>query len=222
MFFPFLRSWGKFTEFYRQKYNRGSKWSKVKWKVKWGQQIRKSHASADILPHVNIVLSRSPRLSQLPCASAHSSSMLSPLYHTAWFTPPEKQWKFPSEPLRVTPSVCACLSANASSFLKLGPPVGLQTLLTAHSYASLLPNSTSTGMRKKPKVFLDYIFGAWRYQRMLVMVVFGKKLLDWFWGLWRPEWNGKKGEASVWGSAPCLCVGWERLRVLLHIRDSQI
>ena len=39
------------------------------------------------------------------------------------------------------------------------PPVGLQTPPTAHSYASLLPNSTSTGMRKEPKVFLDYIFG---------------------------------------------------------------
>lgn len=48
--------------------------------------------------------------------------MLSPLYHAAWFTPQEKQWKIPSEPLRVTPSLCACLSANASSFLKLGLP----------------------------------------------------------------------------------------------------
>lgn len=73
--------------------------------------------------------------------------------------PPKKcNENFPSEPLRVTPSVCACLSANASSFLKLGPPVGLQTLLTAHSYASFLPNSTSTGTREEPEVSLHYIF----------------------------------------------------------------
>lgn len=65
--------------------------------------------------------------------------------------PQRKAMKIPSEPFRVTPSVCACLSANASSFLKLGPPVGLQMLLTAHTYASLLPNSASTGMRKEKK-----------------------------------------------------------------------
>lgn len=84
--------------------------------------------------------------------------VLSPFHYTAWFTPQEMQWNFPSEPLGVTPSVCACLSANASSFLKLGPPVGLQTLLTAHSYASFLPNSTSTGTREKPEVSTHYIF----------------------------------------------------------------
>lgn len=99
--------------------------------------------------------------------------------------------------LRVTPSVCACLSANASSFLTLGPPVGLQTLLTAHSYASLLPNSVSTGMRKEPKVFLDYIFGAWRYQRKLVKVVFGRNLLDWFGGSEDLNEIGRKGKRAI-------------------------
>lgn len=93
--------------------------------------------------------SRSPSL-RLSCAFT--------LLPYSMIYPPEKQWKFPSEPLQVTPSVCACLSATASSFLKLGPPVGLQTLLNAHSYASLLPNTTSTGMRKKPEVSLDHTF----------------------------------------------------------------
>lgn len=138
--FPSLKNWRKFSRF---TFHLTLMW----YKVKWREQITKAQARADILAHVNIVLSRSPRL-RLSCASAHSASVLSPLYHTAWFTPQEKKWKFHSEPLRVTPLVCACLSPNASSFLKLGPPVGLQTLLTAHSYASLLPSSTSTGMRK--------------------------------------------------------------------------
>lgn len=141
--FPSLTNWKSPRLTGGEKNHRTLIW----YKVKWREQITKSHARADILAHVNIVLSRSPRL-RLSCASAHSASVLSPLYHTPWFTPQEKKWKFHSEPLRVTPLVCACLSPNASSSLKLGPPVGLQTLLTAHSYASLLPSSTSTGMRK--------------------------------------------------------------------------
>lgn len=109
------------------------------------------------MAHVYIVRSRRPRL-RLPHASSLTASALSPLYHTASFTPPEKQGKFASETLRVTPSVCACLSANASSFLKQGPPVGHQALLTAHSYAPLLPNSASTRMREETKVSHDHIF----------------------------------------------------------------
>lgn len=107
-----------------------------------------------------------------------------PSFTTQPDLPPQekKRWKFPSEPLRVTPSVCACLSANASSFLKLGPPVGLQTLLTAHSHASLLPNSTSTRMRKEPLKFFSgaiFFLGARRHQRKLVKVVLlGGKWLD--------------------------------------------
>lgn len=138
--------------------------------------------------------------------------------------PPKKSNEnFPLEPLRVTPSVCACLSANASSFLKLGPPVGHQTLLTAHSYASLLPNSTSTGIRKEPKVFLDYIFGAWRYQRKLVKVVFERTLVELVRGLWRPEWNRRKEKASDWSLALCLCgMGWEGRPVLHQAREQQL
>lgn len=122
---------------------------------------------------------------------------LAPLSLYGMIHPPqETQWKFPSQPLRVTPSVCACLSANASSFLKLGPPVGLRTPLTAHSYASLLPNGVSAGMREEPKVSLDYICGARRYQRKLVKVFgffwVGRKLLDWFGGSEDLNGMGKK------------------------------
>lgn len=92
--------------------------SKVKGEVNGWQEITKSYGRADILPHIKIVLSRSPTLG-LSRASSLSALTLLP---SSMIYPPEKQQKLPSQPLRVTPSVLCLPICKCQLISQARPP----------------------------------------------------------------------------------------------------
>lgn len=91
------------------------------YKVKWREQITKSHARADILAHVNIVLSRSPRL-RLSCAclSPQRLSAFTPLPYTMIY-PPRKEMKI-SLRTPQSDSISLCLPISKCQLISQARP----------------------------------------------------------------------------------------------------
>lgn len=130
------------------------------------------------------------------CLSPQCLNALAPLSCSMIYPPQEKQWKIPSEPLRVTPSLCACLSANASSFLKLGLPSWTPNAANC-SFLCIAPAKHYINRDEERALSFPGLY--FRCLEISEEGSFWERAVGLVWRLWISEWEEE--EVNDWSSA---------------------